>query len=295
LTKVLITGCNGLLGQKLVRFAPAGFHVLGVDLHEQSVAILSDYRSVDLSQTGAAAEVARQWQPAWILNAAAFTDVDGAEIKREQCYRVNVTLVENLIQACSAIGAKMVHVSTDYIFDGRNGPYREEDPPNPIGYYGATKLAGEEALLNSTIQYAIARTMVLYGQGVRVRPNFVTWLVATLSQRQPVRIVNDQFGNTTLADELAEGIWQMVLHQSRGIYHLAGREIVDRYTFALKIAHVFELDAALIEPVATAQLQQRAPRPMKSGLVVQKAMNELGVSLSDVESGLRRLAATYRP
>ena len=295
MTKVLITGCNGLLGQKLVRYAPAGSQVLGVDLQEQSTAAVGDYRSVDLSQTGAAAEVIRLWQPAWVLNAAAFTDVDGAEIMREQCYRVNVTLVENIIRACAETGAKMVHVSTDYVFDGRNGPYREEDPPHPIGYYGATKLAGEQALQSSTIHYAIARTMVLYGQGVRVRPNFVTWLVATLAQGRAVRIVNDQFGNTTLADELAEGIWQMVLRQSRGIYHIAGREIVDRYTFALKIAQVFGLDAALIEPVATAQLQQRAPRPMQSGLVVQKALNELELSLSDVESGLRRFAAEYQP
>jgi len=293
--KVLIIGCNGLLGQKLARFAPAGFHVMGIDLQERSAVPLSDYRSADLSRDGAAVELAGIWQPEWIINAAAFTDVDGAELMREQCYRVNVTLVENLIQACSATGAKMVHVSTDYVFDGQNGPYREEDPPNPIGYYGATKLAGETALLNSAVHYAIARTMVLYGQGIRVRPNFVTWLVATLMQGQPVRIVNDQFGNTTLADELAEGIWQMVLRQSRGIYHIAGREIVDRYAFALKIAHVFALNAALIEPVATAQLQQRAPRPMKSGLVVQKAMEELGISLSDVETGLRRFAAEYRP
>jgi dTDP-4-dehydrorhamnose reductase len=291
--KILVTGCNGLLGQKLVQYAPRNTTLFGIDLHETCYTELSHYKVVDLGDLAATRELVNNLQPDWILNAAAFTDVDGAEKMRELCRRVNVTSVENLALACKESGAKLAHVSTDYIFDGNHGPYRETDAPNPIGYYGETKLAGEKALQNSSIEFVIARTMVLYGHGKNVRPNFVTWLVDKLRNGQTVRIVTDQYGNTTLVDELAEGIWKMVNCNSRGVYHIAGCEVTDRYTFAVTIALVFGLATDLIMPITTDQLAQQAPRPMRSGLIVDKAINELGLHLSDVEAGLRRFKTLW--
>jgi dTDP-4-dehydrorhamnose reductase len=285
--RILITGCNGLLGQNLVRLAPAGAEVAGLDLAATSLPAVSEYFSVDLGERKQVLAAVSEWQPQWILNAAAFTDVDGAETQRELCWRVNVAAVENLVYACRKVPAAIAHVSTDYIFDGNHGPYREEDPPNPIGYYGRSKLAGENVLTASEVPHAIARTMVLYGYGLSVRPNFVTWLIAKLQKGEGVRIVTDQLGNATLADELALALWRMVEVNASGTFHIAGRDVISRYDFAMAIARVFALDPSLITAITTDQLKQAAPRPMKSGLVVEKAIRELGVRLSGAEEGLR--------
>jgi dTDP-4-dehydrorhamnose reductase len=288
--RILITGCNGLLGQKLVSLAPDHAEILGLDLKDQAVALAAErYHKVDLGDRRAVSACVDEFVPEWILNAAAFTNVNAAESERELCWRANVIAVENLILACRKHNCRLAHVSTDYIFDGQHGPYHEEDTPNPIGYYGKSKLASENALRASGIPFAVARTMVLYGHAPQVKPDFVSWLINTLRQRVPVRIVTDQFGNTTLADELAQGLWRIVERAADGFYHIAGTEIVDRYTFSLKIAEVFALDASLITPITTSDLHQEAPRPMKSGLVVDKALLELGLSLSDVSGGLRKL------
>ncbi len=292
--KCLVTGCNGLLGQKLLNCAPADAELLGVDLQPEPVLSGAGYQRVDLGESEQVLAVVRQFRPDWIVNAAAFTDVDGAEKNQSLCWRVNVTAVEHLAAACLETGARLLQVSTDYVFNGRHGPYSEQDPPDPLGFYGRSKWAGECALQHPSLHAVIARTMVLYGLGQRVRPNFVTWLIAALREGQRVRIVTDQLGNTTLADELAEALWRMAALGCRGLYHVAGSEIVDRYTFAVKIAKLFDLNVEQIQPIATADLGQQAPRPLKSGLLVDKAINELGVRLSDVDTGLRRLREQFQ-
>jgi dTDP-4-dehydrorhamnose reductase len=161
-----------------------------------------------------------------------------------------------------------------------------------MGYYGRSKLAGENVLAGSSIPFAIVRTMILYGCANGVRPNFVTWLIEKLKRQERVNIVTDQYGNTTLADELAQGIWHIIQRHFSGILNIAGREITDRYTFAGKIADVFQLDRSLIAPVTTSQLRQAAPRPLQSGLIVEKAL-QMGVLLSDCEGGLQKLKKQY--
>lgn len=288
--RILVTGCNGLLGQKLLAQAPPGSELFGVDLMERAIALpASHYRQVDLGERGAVLAIIKEIAPQWILNAAAFTNVNAAESQRELCWRANVAAVENLARACRKTGGRLAHVSTDYIFDGQHGPYSEDDTPNPIGYYGKSKLASENALRLSDIPFVVARTMVLYGHAPQVKADFVSWLIGALKNGQRVRIVTDQYGNTTLADELAAGLWRMVELAAEGFYHVAGTEIVDRYTFALKVAEVFGLDKELITPITTDELNQEAPRPMKSGLVVEKAIRELGLNLSDVGGGLEKL------
>jgi len=283
---VLVTGCHGLLGQKLIQYAPDEYQVFGIDIHEDDWLGLGDrYRQLDLLKRDELKNYMQKINPGWILNAAGYTDVDGAETEKDLCWRINVTAVDNLAYAARKVKAKVVHVSTDYIFDGTDGPYDEEAVPNPIGFYGRSKLASENVLKTSPIEFAIVRTMVLYGKGKQVRPNFVTWLIEKLQNGERVRIVDDQFGNTTLADELALGIWKIVEKSATEIFNIAGREIVDRYTFAQKIAHVFDLDETLIQPIKTSELQQPAPRPLNSGLIVDKAIRELGIELSDVEGG----------
>jgi len=288
--RMVITGCNGLLGQALIRTAPADGELLGTDLQPQGILLdAGRYRTIDLGDRRQTARVLQEFHPDWVLNAAAYTNVDGAEKERDLCWRANVTTVENLVHSCHRLRTKVCHVSTDYIFDGQHGPYDEEDLPNPIGFYGKSKLAGENVLRISGLEFCVARTMVLYGKARNVRPNFVTWLVDKLEKGEGVRIVDDQFGNTTLADELALGLWRVVEMSATGFFHIAGREIVDRYRFSLEIAEVFGLDARLIERITTADLRQSAPRPMRSGLKVDKALKTLGIELSDARGGLVKL------
>jgi len=288
--RVLVTGCNGLLGQKCVELRPNSVDVWGVDLHEKGVVCPADcYRSLNLTDRSAVHKQLEEWRPQWIINAAAYTHVDRAEAERELCWNANVTAVENLVYAARKIGARVVHISTDYVFDGKNGPYREEDLPNPQGFYSRSKLASENVLRSSTIKFAIVRTMVLYGLTAEGRPNFVTWVIDELSSGRTIRIVTDQIGNTTLADELALGLWKIIDEDASGIYHIAGRELIDRFSFARLIAEIFALDNQLILPITTAELHQAAPRPLNSGLVVDKAMQQLGIELSDARGGLLTL------
>ncbi|MBN2354980.1 dTDP-4-dehydrorhamnose reductase [candidate division KSB1 bacterium] len=292
--RIVICGCNGLLGQKLMQAAPSAAEVMGFDLQRQLVSQAGHgYKRLDITDRRALTGTIKAFAPDWIINAAAYNNVDGAESERELCWQINVKAVENLAYACRKAHARLVHVSTDYVFDGKEGPYDEEAVPNPIGFYGRSKLAGENVLRLAGIDFAIARTMVLYGRAQGVRPNFVTWLIARLQAGEGATIVTDQYGNTTLSDELAAGLWAIVAKAKTGILNIAGREIIDRYHFALKIAEIFHLDAGLISPIATAQLVQAAPRPMRSGLVVDKALRELNIELSDVAGGLQKLKKQY--
>ena len=292
--KVIITGCHGLLGQKLVAQAPAGIEVIGFDLQPESPILSADhYFRQDISRRRETVKLIREIQPDWIINAAAYTDVDGAETEKELCWRVNVTAVDNLAYAARKSHARLVHISSDYVFDGKEGPYDEEATPNPLGYYGRSKLASENVLHASPIEYTIIRTMILYGKEMNGRPNFVTWLIDKLQRNERVSIVTDQFGNTTLANELADGIWKVIEKGYLGMLHIAGREIVDRFTFAKKIARVFDLDPDLMTPVTTESLNQAAPRPLKSGLIIDRARKELGIEMSDVEGGLLKLKSEW--
>ncbi|MBN1562070.1 dTDP-4-dehydrorhamnose reductase [candidate division KSB1 bacterium] len=290
--KILITGCHGLLGQRLVKFAPAGCTVVATDIHEDHQFTPADiYRSCDLTQRDAVKNLIDRVEPDHIINAAAFTNVDAAEDQRDLCWLVNVIAMENLVQAARRVHAGIYHLSTDYIFDGQNGPYRENDTPNPVGFYGQSKLAAEQVLKGSPLNFTIARTMVLYGYSANQRPDFVNWLIGKLRNGDPVHIVTDQIGNTTFSDDLARALWHLVRTSYHGVVHLAGREIISRFDFAGKVAKIFNLDSSLIKPISTACFRQRAARPLNSGLVVDKAVYTLGLELSDAEGGLRKYKA----
>ena len=292
--RALVTGCHGLLGQTIWATCPVGIELVGADLLPKSPLFPEEqYNGIDLAHRSTVLQLIDDLRPTWIINAAAYTNVDGAEKERKLCWQGNVTAVENLALAARKHRIKLLHISTDYIFDGKHGPYDEEQVPNPLGYYGRSKLAGENVLRASGIDFLIIRTMVLYGHHRMGKHNFVTWLLQELARENPVRVVNDQWGNTTLADELAAGIWQAVSRNYLGTLNVAGIEIIDRYSFAVRIAQKFGYDEKLLQPISTAELKQAAPRPMRSGLVVEKAIRELGLQLSDINQGLEKFRAFF--
>ncbi|MDZ7332155.1 MAG: dTDP-4-dehydrorhamnose reductase [candidate division KSB1 bacterium] len=289
--KLVITGVNGLLGQKLLERSVSHYEVMGIDLHEApfQTKVKFTYRQLDLTKRRLVKQALAEFQPHYLINTAAMTDVDGCETQKEQCWKINVEAMDHIIQAVRRLGTKIVHLSTDYVFDGKSGPYVETDTPEPLGYYGKSKLASENLLIASGLEHAIVRTMVLYGHGIQTRPNFVTWVIEKLNKGETVQVVTDQISNPTLADDLAEAILRIIERRKWDLFHICGSELIDRYHFALKIAEVFDLNQELIEPTTTAKLGQAATRPLKSGFIITKAQTELGIQMSDVTTGLKKL------
>lgn len=293
--KVLITGANGLLGQALVQTFLPDYEVLALDLGTSSKLPFDGFlfKGGDINDRDGLRDLVKDFVPNFIINAAAYTNVDASETEREVCWRANVTGVENLAYAAQKVGARLLHVSTDYVFDGKSGPYKEDDTPNPLGFYARSKLASENVLIASKVNFVIARTMVLYGTGYDIRPNFVIWVIQQLREGKPIQVVDDQWGNPTLASELAAAMRVLVESGRTGIYHLSGSEIIDRFSFAQHIAEIFGLDKKLITPVKTADFKQPAPRPLKSGFIIDKAKKELGIRMSDVRGGLEKFKAEF--
>lgn len=286
--RVFITGANGLLGQKCQTAFAKGWEVLGIDLHEapffdsETVA----YQKRDFADKRRLLESLEDFHPDVILNAGAFTDVDGCEKEKEAAYRANVGAVQNLVEYCSGENCKLIQLSTDYLFDGKEGPYPENAEENPVGYYGQTKFEAEQLIKANLKNYLIARTNVLYGTANNVRSNFVTWLIETLKDGKSVRIVTDQYNNPILADNLAEALRECAEMDLTGILNLGGGEYLSRYDFALKIAEVFRLDQNLITSIVTKDLAQVAPRPLKGGVDETLARRLLSTKLLDAGEGL---------
>lgn len=285
--RALITGANGLLGQKLVEVfrRESEYEIYPCDLNGKPEGSMP----LDITDHQRVVEVVGSFKPTVIINAAAYTNVDKAEVEREAAYKINATAVGYLADAANIFGAKLIHISTDYVFDGLKGNYTEDSKPEPINYYGKTKLAGENLLISKLTDFVILRTQVLYGFAPNVKMNFVLWVVDRLSKREGIRVVDDQVGNPTLADELAFAALKACRRNVAGVFHVSGFETVSRYEFAGQIAEVFGLDASLIAPIKSDELNQTAKRPKNSSFICLNAQMKLGITMPSVKDSLSRL------
>ena len=276
--RILITGSNGMLGQRAVQFYLKNENVelLATSVEEKSLIENVDYISCDIKDRNSIKKIILDYCPDFIIHTAAFTNVDLSEKLREDAWKINVKGVEYISEAARAIDTHIIHISTDYIFDGKDGPYSENAIPNPLGYYGRTKLASENALRISNTYFTILRTNVLYGIALNSRPDFVRWVVSSLDENRNIRIVNDQINNPTFIDDLVQAINKIIEFKKTGIFNVGGIEFLSRYDFTLRIADYFNLDKKLITPIRTEELKQSARRPLKSGLIILKAETELG-------------------
>ena len=282
--KILVTGANGLLGQKVVEIfkRESEYEILPCDLLESRNGSLT----LDIANRQRVTDVFGSYKPSVVINAAAFTNVDLAETEKEVAYKVNATAVGYLAEAAYIFNAKLVHISTDYIFDGKKGGYSEESLPAPISYYGKSKLAGENLVKAKLRDFVILRTQVLYGFGKNIKKNFVLWVIGKLANHENIRVVDDQVGNPTLADELAYAILKVCQKKATGVYHVSGFETISRYEFAAKIAEVFDLDFSPVKRIKSEELAQPAKRPMNSSFVCLKAQTELGINMPPVIDSL---------
>lgn len=275
------------MGRKLLHLMAGRFEVLAVDINKPPDIMGGTFYPLDITDKESLFALIREIEPRIVVHTAAFTNVDGCETERELAWRVNVEGTASVAQACREIGARLVHLSSDYIFDGKSGPYGEDDQPHPISYYGLTKWESERKVRSMLEDYVIVRTTILYGYAPYVRPNFVTWTINMLKQGKRIKVVTDQVGSPTLADNLVQMIMGAIELDKRGVYNMVGGELIDRYGFGLKIAKHFDLDPSLIEPVTTDQLQQAAPRPLRAGLKMERTVKELDVQALGVDKGLR--------
>jgi dTDP-4-dehydrorhamnose reductase len=290
--KVLITGSNGLLGQAMVKIFRDDYYVIGCDLTGESFNTNfpeNEYHQLDLTQRDRVQKLLSIIKPEILVNTAAFTDVDRSEEKRDLCWTTNVRSVEHLVEAVMDFSPVFVQISTDYVFDGKSGSYRETDATNPVSYYGHTKLAAEKIIRSSGLEYIITRSMVLYGNGQKVRNNFVTWVIQQLKSGNNIKVVNDQRGNPTLVDDLSEAIKRLLESEKYGIFHVSGNEVCSRFEFAKKIIEVFDLDGKLMEEVDSSLFKQAAPRPVNSSFNLDKLSNAIDWLPGTLEESLIKL------
>jgi len=278
--KVLITGVCGLLGQNLVRMLAPDYDLTGVDILPRPgfFSGLSDYKLVDITHPDEVGEAVERAKPDLVINTAAITNVDACETEKEKTDALNHRAVRTLLKTCGK-SAKFVQISSDYVFDGKSGPYADDAEPNPVSFYGITKLRAEEAVQEHSADHLIVRTMVLFGTAVSVRPDFIAWVRNSLSANREISAVTDQVGNITLASNLAANIGVLLNRNISGIVSLSGSDLLSRHAIAIEVAKRYGFNAALVRSAKTEDLKQAAPRPLNSGFLLNRARTVPGVNL----------------
>lgn len=294
--KILITGSNGLLGQKLIALLLPNLEIelLATSRGANKLAGLYPhlpFASLDVTNAAEVDQVIAAYRPTHLIHTAAMTNVDECEINREACWRLNVDAVQHLTEAAAKYHLHLIHLSTDFIFDGHNGPYDETAVANPISYYGESKLAAEEIVQRSTGPWAIVRTVLVYGivhdYG---RSNIVLWVKNSLENQKTIQVVDDQFRTPTLAEDLALGCWLIAQQDATGIFNIASKEILTPYDMALQVAAYFKLNTAYITRANAASFTQTAKRPARTGFIIQKAEEELGFRPRSFAEGIAVVA-----
>ncbi|MCE5213371.1 MAG: dTDP-4-dehydrorhamnose reductase [Methanobacterium sp.] len=277
--RLFITGGSGLLGSRFGKFSK-DYEVISTynrNLEENAI-------KLDITDEKDVLDKIKSIEPDLVIHPAALTNVDYCEDHQKEADQINAQGTLNIVKACEEADSKLIYVSTDFVFDGEKGKYQENDKTNPISYYGLSKLKGEEFVINSNINYAIARVSVLYGWHRNF--NYVTWVINELKENNQINIVTDEFNSPTYAENAAEAILNIYSKAKEGIYHIAGDERINRFDFAKNIAQVFELDETLINPIKSSDLIRKAKRPMDSSLSVEKAKNDLDIKLLNTTEGL---------
>ena len=292
--RILVTGSNGLLGQKLTKLLQEDdeVHLIATARGKSAVKIhRGEYHSLDVSSREDLAEILRLTKPDVIIHTAAMTQVDDCENQREACWKSNVEAVEYLVDCCTAWHIHLIHVSTDFIFDGTHGPLDENATPNPVNFYGESKLAAENIIRESTVCWAILRTVLVFGITHDLsRSNIVLWVKKNLEQQHPIQVVNDQWRTPTLAEDLALGCYLAAKKRAKGIYNISGKDFLSPYDIAIKTADFFQLNKSLIKATDSSQFKQPARRPLTTGFIIDKARKELGYEPHSFEEGLEILA-----
>ncbi|MEQ8583895.1 MAG: NAD(P)-dependent oxidoreductase [Marinoscillum sp.] len=287
--RVLVTGANGLLGQKLISLLSGMPDITTIATGRgpnRNPTGSYSYLSADLSSQKEVQKLIQDAHPEAIIHCGAMTQVDDCELHPEACWQANVNATAYLLAAAQTVNAYFSYVSTDFVFDGENGPYEEDDLPNPISHYGRSKLEAELLVSRSGLTTSIVRTVLVYGVAHDLsRSNIVLWVKKNLEQQKSIKVVNDQWRTPTLAEDLALGCWLITKNQHQGVFHISGEEMLTPYSLALQVADFFGLDPSLICPVDASTFTQPGKRPPRTGFLIEKAKG-IGFQPRSITEGL---------
>ena len=281
--RLLIVGASGFLGYALCD-TPSTWERVPASRRGQK-----GHRFVDVTQPESVRDAVSQVRPRWVINATALTSVDDCERNPDLARAVHIDGTRNLIRACEQVGCGLVNVSTNYVFDGKKGPYAEGDEARPINVYGRTKLESERLVLHARCPGIVVRTAVLYGFRPGCRPNFVTWAMASLAARLPIRVVTDEWANPTFVDELAAFISSLCHTEFRGVVHFGGADFLTRFEMVERICAIMDFDLGLVAATPSAEFGQPAQRPLRAGLCTTRAQTLCDVAPAPFDHNLRRL------
>jgi dTDP-4-dehydrorhamnose reductase len=292
--KILITGSNGLLGQKLIDLYLKNNDVKLIatarGINRYPIDEGYEYAIMDITSFEQVQEVIKKYKPHCIINTAAMTNVDQCEEDMVGAKNLNINSVSHLIDAANQVDAHFIQLSTDFIFDGKAGPYKEDDEPNPLSFYGKTKLEAEKIIRAKSNKWSIIRTILVYGIVHDIsRSNIVLWAKNAIEKGQPLKIVDDQFRSPTLAEDLAIGCQLVEQKEAEGIYNISGKDQMSIVSLVERVADYFELDKTSIERVSSSTLNQPAKRPPITGFNLEKSIKELGYNPHSFEEGIELL------
>eukprot|EP01133_Synstelium_polycarpum_P016589 gene16589-19707_t len=291
---ILVTGSNGLTGQKITEnvIASGKFNLIATSKGKNRFPVQNGYQyeEMDILDKARITALVEKYRPDAIIHTAAMTNVDTAENNKQEADRLNVEAVKLLMDICNTYHIQLVHLSTDFIFDGEDGPYDEQAAANPLSYYGKTKLQAEELLKASGIKWAILRTILVYGIVKDMsRSNIVLWAKGALEKGSPLNVVNDQWRMPTLAEDLAEACLLAVEKKAQGIYNVSGKDMMSIAELVYRVADFWKLDKSQVQEVSSASLGQQASRPKRTGFILDKTIRELGYRPHSFEQGLELL------
>lgn len=292
--KVVVIGSNGLLGQtlvnKLIQDDHYQLYAMASGKNRNSDVVDLRYYSIDLEDFKTIKIQLNLIEPDFVINALAMTHVDECELNQDVCKRINTDFVAELAEECRELKTHLIHISTDFIFDGKEGIYREEDIPNPINYYGLSKLWAEQVIAESGVVYSILRTILVYGKVANMkRSNIVLWIKDSLEKGQSINLVEDQFRMPTYVGSLADACILTMENEAVGIFHISDRDYFSISELGLAIASYFNLPQNLITPIPSNQLNQVAKRPPKTGFLLDKAIEKLHFKPLTLIEGLNQM------
>lgn len=291
--KILVTGANGLVGKNIAKALSVTnrVEVFATSLKKFQLdgvtTFTSNLLNADINH------MVDDIKPEIVVHCAALSSPDACEVDRYACHRMNVELTKRIVSACVDYNVHLVFLSTDFIFDGIKGNYTEQDTPNPVNYYGESKLEAEKLIQASGVVNTIVRTSLVYGVEPKLsRPNIITRVIDNLSKNKQYKVPSDQIRTPTYAPDLASAITQICLNKATGIYNISGNQIISVADFAILAAKALKLNHELLLPVNSNDLAEAAPRPKNTSLDISKAKNDLNFKPTPIEMALEKIKIT---
>lgn len=296
--KVLITGSNGFLGQKLIDLLSKNlnYEVFAISMNKNDNPNVANYhfQQLDLMNSDLLNNYLSEVRPNYIIHTAAITSVEGCEADKVLCEKMNVEVAKQLADYCKQTNGFLVQLSTDFVFDGQNGPYKEDDSINPLSEYGKSKLRSEQVIHSSGCEYAILRTILVYGINANPnRSNLVLWAKEKLSKNEPIKVVKDQWRMPTFVDDLAEACLLAIEKRATGVFHISGEEMFTIAEAVYQIADFWKFDKSLISEITAASIDQSENRPQKTGFILSKAKSILGFQPTPFKASLEIIDKQY--